>query len=36
MANTGVDGELMQKGMELAVARNDGKYMLLINSRIGD
>ena len=30
MANTGVDGGLMQKGMEMAVARNGGKYMLLI------
>lgn len=25
MANTGVDGELMQQGMEMAVARNGGK-----------
>ena len=25
MANTGIDGELMQQGMDMAVARNGGK-----------
>ena len=28
MANTGVDGELMQQGLDMAVARNGGKVNL--------